>query len=82
LLLRSPALEEAEAWIARQPRRAPEPTQATPLFILESRKAENLARAQARRTRIALGILALMLIGGGVGWWKQDWLTEEYNGAW
>jgi formylglycine-generating enzyme required for sulfatase activity len=79
LLLRSPALEEAETWIARQPRRAPAPTQATPLFILESRKAENLARVRARRTRIVLGVLALMLIGAGVGWWKQDWLKEQYQ---
>jgi formylglycine-generating enzyme required for sulfatase activity len=79
LLLRSPALEEAEAWIARQPRRAPAPTQATPLFILESRKAENLARVRARRTRIALSLLGLMLVGAGIGWWKQDWLKEQYQ---
>jgi formylglycine-generating enzyme required for sulfatase activity len=78
LLLRSPALEEAEAWVARQPRRAPAPSQATPLFILESRKGENLARVRARRTRIALIALVLLLIGAGVGWWKQEFLKEQY----
>jgi len=79
LLVRSPTLEEAEDWIARQPRRAPSPTEATRVFIIESRKAENFARARARRTRIAVSALALMLIGAGVGWWKQDWLKEQYQ---
>src|SRR5262245_2605206 len=79
LLVRSPALEEAEDWIARQPRRAPSPTEATRVFIVESRKAENFARARARRTRIAVSVLALMLIGAGVGWWKQDWFKEQYQ---
>jgi hypothetical protein len=79
LLLRSPSLEEAEAWIARQPRRAPAPTQATPLLILESRKAENLSRMRARRTRIVLGVLDLMLVGAGISWWRQGWLREQYQ---
>jgi formylglycine-generating enzyme required for sulfatase activity len=79
LLLRSPMLEEAEGWIGRQPRRAPTPTEATRVFIVESRKAENLSRARARRTRTVLSILVLMLIAAGVGWWKQDWLKEQYQ---
>jgi hypothetical protein len=79
LLVRSPTLEEAEDWIARQPRRAPSPTETTRVFIVESREAENAARARARRTRIAVSALALMLLGAGVGWWKQDWFNEQYQ---
>jgi hypothetical protein len=52
-------LDEAEQWVIRQPQCAPAPMEATRAFVTESRKAETLARA--RRIRIALGVLALML---------------------
>jgi hypothetical protein len=26
-----------------------------------------------------LGVPALMLIGGGLGWWLQAWLKEQYQ---
>jgi hypothetical protein len=38
LLLRSPALEQGERWIASRPNGAPAPTQETRTFILESRR--------------------------------------------
>jgi formylglycine-generating enzyme required for sulfatase activity len=79
LLLRSPALEEAEAWIARQPRRAPSPTDATRAFIVESRKAETRARARRRGITALLCVLGLMLIGAGVGWLNESWLKEQYQ---
>jgi hypothetical protein len=40
LLLRSPALDEAEQWFVRQPQNAPSPTEATRTFVVKSRKAE------------------------------------------
>jgi formylglycine-generating enzyme required for sulfatase activity len=79
LLLRSPALDAAERWIDQQPQGAPSPTASMRAFIADSRKAENLARARARRTRAVLSILVVMLIAAGIGWWKQDWLKEQYQ---
>jgi formylglycine-generating enzyme required for sulfatase activity len=79
LLLRSPALDEAEQWFIRQPQNAPLPTDAIRAFVIESRKAEILARARARRIRFAFGVLALMLALGGLGWWKQDFFREQYE---
>jgi TIR domain/Sulfatase-modifying factor enzyme 1 len=83
LLLRSPLLEAAESWIGRQPKGAPFPTGITRTFIVESRKAETIARARARRTKARVGALVgvfvLVLIGAGVGWWKQNWLKEQYQ---
>jgi hypothetical protein len=70
LLLRSPTLEEAERWIASRPKDAPPPTEATQFFIAESRKAETLARARRQRITALVGVLVLLLIGAGVGWWK------------
>ena len=49
LLLRSPALEEAERWIASRPTGAPAPTENTKAFIAESR------RAATQRQRWAVG---------------------------
>jgi hypothetical protein len=79
LLLRSPMLKEAEHWIASRPKDAPSPTDATHSFIVESRKFETLARKRRRRIAVLLCVLALALIGGGVGWWKQAWLKEQYQ---
>src|SRR3984957_10762282 len=44
LLLRSPALEEGERWIAARPRGAPAPTEETQAFIAESRRGTTLRR--------------------------------------
>jgi TIR domain len=49
LLLRSPALEEAERWIASRPHGAPEPTGDTQAFVAESR------RGATRRRNILTG---------------------------
>jgi WD40 repeat protein len=45
LLLRSPALEEAEHWIASRPANAPVPTETTQAFIAESRRAATQRRS-------------------------------------
>ncbi|MBO0757326.1 MAG: toll/interleukin-1 receptor domain-containing protein, partial [Bradyrhizobiaceae bacterium] len=78
LLLRSPVLEEAERWLARQPQDAPSPTEATRTLIVASRKAENLARVRARRTRIVLGVLGLTLVGASGGLLKYEYLKDIY----
>src|ERR1700738_4356782 len=56
LLLRSPVLEEAEHWIASRPQGAPEPTDTTRTFILDSR------RGATRRRNILTASLAAGLV--------------------
>ena len=51
LLLRGDALSDAELWISRQPREAPEPSELQRTFIQESRKAEQ-ARAERERKQL------------------------------
>ena len=41
--------------------------------------AEQAARARASRGRALLGTLVLLLAAGGVGWWKEAWLREQYT---
>jgi formylglycine-generating enzyme required for sulfatase activity len=79
LLLRTPALEMAEYWIASRPGGAPEPTEDTRTFISASRQG---ARSAQRLRRIAQGsIFALMmaLILGLVGWINQDYLKAQWR---
>lgn len=40
------------------------------------RRSEQIARARARCTKAFAGVLVLMPIGAGVGWWKQDILKD------
>jgi formylglycine-generating enzyme required for sulfatase activity len=86
LLLRSPVLEEAEAWIAYRPHGAPPPTEETQKFIAESRKAEietrkseARARTWRRRAQAAIYVLLVGIIGGLVGWINQAYVKDQLN---
>ena len=49
------------------------------------RRAERERRATARRRRrvqALVGGLALLLVAGGLGWLKQDYLREQYHWRW
>ena len=52
LLLRGDALSDAELWISRRPREAPEPTDQHRDYLQESRRAEQ-ARAEREREQLA-----------------------------
>ena len=75
LLLRSPALEEAERWIASRPRGAPEPTAETQAFVAESR------RGTTRRRNILTGSLAAGLVVAlalaGLAYWQRGIAIEQ-----
>jgi tetratricopeptide (TPR) repeat protein len=75
LLLRSPALEEAERWIASRPPSAPAPTEETRTFITESR------RGATRRRNILTGSLAAGLIIAlglaGLAYWQRGIAVAE-----
>ena len=70
LQLRSPALEEAERWIASRPSNAPTPTEETQAFVAESR------HGATRRRNILTGSLAAGLIVAvvlaGLAYWQRE----------
>jgi hypothetical protein len=71
LLLRSPALEEAELWIAARPEGAPAPTEETQAFIRHSRRAATRRRNVVMASLTAGLILALGLAGfAGLANWQ------------
>ena len=77
LLLRSPILEEAERWIASQPKGAPEPTADILALVDESRRE---AIRRRRRAAALAGAFVAVIIGGLAAWWNQDWLKERVYG--
>jgi WD40 repeat protein len=79
LLLRSPALEEAELWIASRPHAAPAPTAETLSFVAESR------RATTRRRNILTGSLAaglvIALTLAGIAYWQWGIAAMQRDAA-
>jgi hypothetical protein len=75
LLLRSPALEEAEHWIASRPAGAPPPTDETRSFIADGR------RLATRRRNILTGSLAaglvVALVLAGLAYWQRGIAVQE-----
>src|SRR5262249_48033112 len=70
LLLRPPVLEEAERWIAARPANAPEPTEATKAFIVESRYATTRRRNILTASLGAGLVIALAL--AGLAYWQRE----------
>ena len=66
LLLRSPALEEAERWIASRPRGAPAPTEETQAYIAGSRSGATRRRNILTGSLAAGLVVALALAGLGL----------------
>jgi formylglycine-generating enzyme required for sulfatase activity len=79
LLLRPPALDEAEYWITYRPHGAPPPTAEIQTFVAESRNAETIARAWRLRARVAIYLLLVGIIAGLVGWINQDFLKAQWR---
>ena len=75
LLLRSPALEEAEHWIAVRPHGAPLPTADTQTFVAESR------RIAIRRRNLLTGSLSaglvIALVLAGLAYWQRGVAKTE-----
>jgi formylglycine-generating enzyme required for sulfatase activity len=79
LLLRSPVLDQAEAWIAFRPGSAPPPTEETKAFIVASRKAEVAARRRSRILNVAIYTMLVGIILGLLGWINQAWIAGEWT---
>jgi tetratricopeptide (TPR) repeat protein len=75
LLLRSPALEEAERWIASRPANAPAPTAETQAFIAESRRWATRRRNILTASLAAGLVLALAL--AGLAFWQRSVAVAE-----
>jgi formylglycine-generating enzyme required for sulfatase activity len=82
LLLRSPALEQAEYWIAARPKSAPVPTEETVTFIGQSREAAIRQKLKARRVQALIYTLLVGIIIGLVGWINQAYIKEEWRWWW
>jgi hypothetical protein len=75
LLLRSPALEEAEHWIASRPPTAPAPTNDTWTFVTESRRGATQRRNILTGSLTAGLIVALAL--AGAAYWQWGIAAEQ-----
>jgi WD40 repeat protein len=80
LLLRSPALEEAEHWIASRPRGAPAPTEETRAFVAQSRRAAT-QRRNVLSASLGSGLIVALLLAG-LAYWQRGIAIEqrEYAG--
>lgn len=76
-LLRTGEIDAAAQWAERRPPTAPLVPELLNEFLLASRRFEDTSRRRARRTKVLVGMLVLLSIGAGLGWWKQDWLREQ-----
>ena len=75
LLLRSPALEEAERWIVSRPPGAPSPTEETQSLVAESRRG-----ATRRRNILTGGLAAGLLVAlalAGLAYWQREIAVQE-----
>jgi hypothetical protein len=75
LLLRSPALEDAERWIASRPGNAPEPTAETQTFVADSRSGATRRRNILTSSLAAGFIVALVL--AGLAYWQREVAVAE-----
>ena len=76
LLLRSPALEEAEQWIASRPPGAPEPTPETRSFIANSRTASTRRRNIIAASSLA-GLVLAVALAIFANWQRQKAAVSE-----
>ena len=77
--LRGFELEEAERWIASRPRKAPQPTEETQVFIAESRRGA-IRRRNVLTGSLATGLLVTLLLAG-VAFWQRGIAVEQRNAA-
>ncbi len=75
LLLRSPALEEAEHWIATRPHSAPLPTVNMQTFIAESRRIA-LRRRNLLTGSLSAGLIVALILAGLAYWQRGIAKTE------
>jgi formylglycine-generating enzyme required for sulfatase activity len=48
-------------------------------YVAACQEAERLARRQTRRVQALFGALMVLLALGGVGWWNEGFLGEQYH---
>ncbi len=78
LLLRSPALEDAERWIASRPASAPSPTEETQVFVSESRRGAT-KRRNILTGSLAAGLIVALALAGLAYWQRGIALAERQH---
>jgi len=76
LLLRSPALEEAERWIASRPANAPAPTDETQTYILASRVAAT-RRRNLLTASLSAGLTVALALAALAAWQWREAATQR-----
>jgi formylglycine-generating enzyme required for sulfatase activity len=79
LLLRTPALEMAEYWMASRPRNAPEPTVEIRAFIIASRQGVRSAQRVRRGVETSIFALLVAVILGLVAWMNQAYIATQWR---
>ena len=75
LLLRSPALEQAEHWIATRPQGAPLPTADMQTFVTESRRIA-IRRRNLLTGSLGAGLIIALVLAGLASWQRSVAKTE------
>jgi formylglycine-generating enzyme required for sulfatase activity len=47
-------------------------------YVAACQKVEQQRRSRARRGKALVGVLVMLLALGGVGWWYEKWVREQY----
>lgn len=76
MLLRSPALETAERWIASRPQNLQPPTETTRSFVRESRNAAN-RRRNTLSVGLAIGLAAALSLAGFAYWQREIAVAQK-----
>ncbi|PPD30506.1 MAG: hypothetical protein CTY20_02690 [Hyphomicrobium sp.] len=76
LALRGHELSEAEAWISRRPRLAPEPTALHHAFVLQSRRQAQRRNVTVAVVSLAVALVSSVLAGAAVLQWRRAVANE------
>jgi formylglycine-generating enzyme required for sulfatase activity len=79
MLLRGDDLVAARAWATKRKQEAPEITQAQNVFLNASIAESRLERRQRAFVQGLVGLLALFIVVGLIGWLNQNYLLERWR---
>jgi formylglycine-generating enzyme required for sulfatase activity len=76
-LLPSGEIDNAQAWLAKRPKEAPQITMQQQTFIDASIRAAEMEQKRRWRAKIIMGGLAFVILAGLIGWLNQAYLQER-----
>ena len=79
LLLLAGEIEDAKAWLAKQPKDAPRITMQQQTFIDASIRASEVEQKRKWHGKVLAGVLAFAILAGFIGWLNQAYLQERWR---